>query len=358
VYLHALGWNSFFQSHWNVESREGFEPARVTEAQRDAYRVAAESGELAAEITGRLRHIATDVSQLPAVGDWVAIDVIEGEGKARIHDILPRRTKLSRKEAGRRAVEQILVTNVDTVFLMMSLNSDLNPRRIERYLGTLWESGARPVIVLSKSDLCLDPSGAVSEIGAAAPGVDVHVLSALNGTGVESLLPYLGPGNSVALLGSSGVGKSTLTNYLLNANVQKTMEVRETDDRGRHATTSRRLFPLPAGGVLIDTPGMREFQLWDADGLDDTFEEIGQLAERCRFRDCCHESEPGCAVKQAIDDGVLEAQRLSSFQKLKREIEYNDRRKDAAAQSELKKRWKRMHKAIRRGKFRDEPQIK
>jgi ribosome biogenesis GTPase len=348
VYLHALGWNSFFQHHWNAESRAGFEPARVTEAQRDAYRVAAESGDLAAEITGHLRHVAADVSELPAVGDWVAVHVIEEERKALIHDILPRRTKLSRKEAGRRTAEQILVTNVDTVFLMMSLNADLNPRRIERYLGTLWESGARPVIVLSKSDLCLDPSGAVSEIGAAAPGVEVHVLSALSGTGVETLYPYLGSGNSVVLLGSSGVGKSTLINHLLNARVQKTIEVRAGDDRGRHATTFRRMFPLPSGGVLIDTPGMREFQLWEAAGLDDAFEEIAQLAEHCRFRDCCHDSEPGCAVKQAIADDVMEAQRLSSFQKLKREIEYNDRRKDAAAQSELKKRWKRMQKARRR----------
>jgi ribosome biogenesis GTPase / thiamine phosphate phosphatase len=348
VYLHALGWNSFFQSHWNSESREGLEPARVIEEQRDAYRVVSDSGELGAEITGHLRHIAADRSALPAVGDWVAIDVIGAEGRAFIHSILPRRTKLSRKEAGRRAAEQILVTNVDTVFLMMSLNADLNPRRIERYLGTLWESGALPVIVLSKADLCSDPSVAVTEIGAAAPGVEVHVLSATTGIGVEALQPYLGSGNTVALLGSSGVGKSTLTNRLLNSEVQKTLEVRSGDDRGRHATTYRRLFPLPTGGALIDTPGMREFQLWDAAGLDDTFEEIGHLAESCRFRDCRHESEPGCAVKRAIEDGGMEAQRLSSFQKLKREMEYNDRRKDAAAQSELKKRWKRIHKAMRR----------
>jgi len=348
VYLHALGWNSFFQSHWSSESRDGLEPARVVEGQRDAYRVACEVGELPAEITGRLRHTATDASTLPAVGDWVAINIVSGEEKAVIHSILPRRTTLSRKEAGKRTAEQILVTNVDTVFLMMSLNADLNPRRIERYLGTLWESGACPVIVLSKSDLCLDPSAAVSEIGAAAPGVDVHVISAATGTGVDSLEPYLGPGNTVVLLGSSGVGKSTLINCLLKAEVQKTVEVRTHDDRGRHATTYRRLFSLPAGGILIDTPGMREFQLWDAAGLDDAFEEIGQLAELCRFRDCGHESEPGCAVKLAIADGTMDAQRLSSFRKLKRELDYNDRKKDVAAQLELKRRWKQIHKAQRR----------
>jgi ribosome biogenesis GTPase len=303
---------------------------------------------MSAEITGHLRHIAADRSALPAVGDWVGINVIGAEGKAFIHSILPRRTKLSRKEAGRRAAEQILVTNVDTVFLMMSLNADLNPRRIERYLGTLWESGALPVIVLSKADLCPDSSIAVSEIGSAAPGVEIHVLSATAGIGVEALGPYLGPGSTVVLLGSSGVGKSTLINRLVNAEVQKTLEIRAGDDRGRHATTYRRLIPLPAGGVLIDTPGMREFQLWDAPGLDGAFEEIGLLAESCRFRDCTHQSEPGCSVKRAIADGVMEPERLSSFQKLKREMEYNDRRKDVAAQSELKKRWKRMHKAMRR----------
>ena len=348
MYLHVLGWNSFFQGLWSAESREGLVPARVMEEQRDAYRVVGHCGEMSAEITGHLRHVATDRSALPAVGDWVAIDIIESERKALIHSVLPRRTKLSRKEAGRRAAEQILVTNVDTVFLMMSLNGDLNPRRIERYLGTVWDSGALPVIVLSKADLCPDPSFAVSEIGAAAPGVEIYVLSATAGIGIEALQPYLGPGHTVVLLGSSGVGKSTLINCLVNAEVQKTLEIRAGDDRGRHATTYRRLFPLPAGGVLIDTPGMREFQLWDAAGLGDAFEEIGQLAESCRFRDCTHQSEPGCAVKRAIAEGAMEPERLGSFRKLKREQEYNDRRKDVAAQSELKKRWKRIHKAMRR----------
>jgi ribosome biogenesis GTPase / thiamine phosphate phosphatase len=347
VYLHALGWNSHFQSLWDAESREGLVPARVIEEQRDSYRIAGDHGEMSAEATGHLRHVAIDRSGLPAVGDWVAAKVIEAEGKAFIHSILPRRSKLSRKEAGRRAVEQILVANVDTVFLMMSLNADLNPRRIERYLGTLWESGAVPVIVLSKADLCSDPSSAVSDIGGAAPGVEILVLSSTTGVGVETLQPYLGRGNTVVLLGSSGVGKSTLINLLLNAEVQKTLNVRVGDDRGRHATTYRRLFPLPAGGALIDTPGMREFQLWEAGGLNDAFEEVGQLAVSCRYRDCTHQTEPGCAVKQAVEDGVMEPERLSSFHKLKRELEYNDRRKDAAAQSELKKRWKRIHKAMR-----------
>jgi ribosome biogenesis GTPase len=348
VYLHALGWNSFFESHWNAEPRAGLVPARVTEEHRDAYRVVGDMGEMAAEITGHLRHIAKDRSELPAVGDWVAVDVIDAEGKAVIERVLPRRTKLSRKEAGTRMAEQILVTNVDTVFLMMSLNADLNPRRIERYLGAVWESGALPVVVLSKADLCPDPSIAVSEIGAAAPGVEIHVVSATAGIGVEALGRYFGPGHTAVLLGSSGVGKSTLINCLVNAEVQKTLEVRSGDDRGRHATTYRRLFPLPTGGVLIDTPGMREFQIWESAGLDSAFGEIGVLAESCRFRDCTHQSEPGCSVKQAIADGELEPERLSSFQKLKREMEYNDRRKDLAAQSELKKRWKRIHKAMRK----------
>ncbi|HET9129673.1 MAG TPA: ribosome small subunit-dependent GTPase A, partial [Terriglobia bacterium] len=278
MYLHALGWNSYFQGLWDAEPREGMVPARIIEEQRDSYRIATDHGEMGAEATGHLRHVADGRSGLPAVGDWVVADVLEAERKALVHSILPRRTKLSRKEAGRRSAEQILVANVDTVFLTMSLNADLNPRRIERYLGTLWESGALPVIILSKADLCPDPSLAVAEIGEAAPGVEVLVLSATTGVGVEALNPYLGPGNTVVLLGSSGVGKSTLINSLLHTEVQKTLKVRSGDDRGRHATTYRRLFPLPTGGALIDTPGMREFQLWEAGGLNDAFEEVGQLA--------------------------------------------------------------------------------
>jgi len=346
--LHALGWNSFFQIHWDSEPRPNLQPARVIEQQRTGFRVVSKSGELFAEVTGHLRCSAVDHSALPSVGDWVAINVINAQKKAVIHGILPRRTKLSRKVAGRRTGEQVLVTNVDTAFILTSLNGDFNPRRIERYLGAIWESGAKPVVILSKSDLCSHPEESAGEMAAAAPGVDIHVISALTADGIEGLRRYLGPGNTAVLLGSSGVGKSTLVNRLLDAEVQSTLEVRSGDDRGRHATTNRRLFPLPSGGVLIDTPGIREFQLWETNGLGGVFDEIGQFAVACRFRDCRHESEPGCAVKQAIDDGVLDPQRLANAQKLNRELDYLGVRRDLAPQRKEKQRWKRIRKAIRR----------
>jgi ribosome biogenesis GTPase len=316
------------------------------EEQKEAYRVVGESGELAAEVTGRLRHEASDRSAFPAVGDWVAMEPFLPEGKALIHEVLPRRTKLSRKVAGERMAEQILVTNVDVAFVVMSLNSDFNLRRLERYLGAIWESGAQPVVLLSKADLCVDRQSAADEIASAAPAVNTHVLSAVTGEGLDALTQYLNPGKTVVLLGSSGAGKSTIINRLLGSATQKTREIRGSDDRGRHATTYRRLFLLPASGVLIDTPGMRELQLWDADtGLDDAFDEIGALGANCRFRDCQHRTEPGCAVLEAIANGSLDPDRMMNYQKMKRELQFLERRKDPAAQAELRKRWKQIHKA-------------
>jgi ribosome biogenesis GTPase len=346
VDLHVLGWNHLFERYWEANIRDGLKPARVVEEQKEAYRVVGESGELAAEVTGRLRHEASDRSAFPAVGDWVAVDPMLGEGKALIHEVLPRRTKLSRKVAGERTAEQILVTNVDVAFVVMSLNADFNSRRLERYLGAIWESGAQPVVLLSKADLCEDRRTAAEEISAAAPAVNTHILSAVTGEGLDALTPYMGLGKTVVLLGSSGVGKSTIINKLLGSETQKTREIRSSDDRGRHATTYRRLFLMPAGGVLIDTPGMREFQLWDTEtGLDDTFDEIGALSTHCRFRDCSHNTEPGCAVLEAIADGALDPDRMTNYRKLKRELAFLERRRDPAALAELRKRWKRAHKA-------------
>lgn len=348
MYLRTVGWNPYFQKEWSLQARPGLSPARVVEEQRESYRVVTELGEMPAEIIGAIRHKALDRSEYPAMGDWVAVRVMAEETKALIHEVLPRRTRLSRKTAGERTAEQILVTNVDVVFLVTSLNADLNPRRIERYLGTVWESGAQPVILLNKADLCSNPEVAISQISAAAPGVDVHVLSAIAGEGLDVLPSYLGPGRTGVLLGSSGVGKSTIINHLIGTELQSTRQIRPGDDRGRHATTYRRMFPVLAGGVLIDTPGMREFHPWDArSGTENAFEDIVRLAAECRFRDCTHRSEPGCAVRAAIDAGELEASRLSNFTKLLRELDYLDRRRDAAAQAEQKKLWKRIHKAVR-----------
>jgi ribosome biogenesis GTPase len=346
VDLHVLGWNHFFEHCWETHARQGLTPARVVEEQKEAYRVVGKSGELSAEVTGRLRHQALDRSAFPAVGDWVAMDPILSEGKAVIHEVLPRRTRLSRKVAGERSAEQILVTNVDIAFVVMSLNADFNRRRLERYLGAIWESGAQPVVLLSKADLCADRQNAADEIAAAAPAVNTHILSAVTGEGLDAMTPYLSVGKTVVLLGSSGVGKSTIINRLLGAATQKTLEIRSGDDRGRHATTYRRLFLIPAGGILIDTPGMREFQLWDADsGLDDTFDDIGALSANCRFRDCQHNTEPGCAVLEAIASGTLDPDRMTNYQKLKRELQFLERRHDPAAQAEQRKWLKQVHRA-------------
>ena len=342
VHLSALGWNSYFQEHWQSIAQPGWEPARVAEQQKESYRVVGEAGEMTAEVTGRFRHTAQDISAFPSVGDWVAVSSQAGHGLIRA--VLPRRTRLSRKVAGLRTEEQILVANVDAVLAVTSLNQDLSARRLERYFSAIWESGAQPVLILNKADLCPNPQQIAAEIAAVVLGVAIHVVSAATGEGFDNLSSYTGMGNTVVLVGSSGVGKSTIINRLMNSQVQTTRDIRSSDGTGRHATTYRRLFMLPSGGILIDTPGIRELQLWDSsEGLDDTFEDIRHLATECRFRDCQHETEPGCAVRNSID-----ASRLESYRKLKRELQHLDRRHDAAARAEQKRIWKQRHKAVKR----------
>jgi len=348
--LQEFGWSPFFQRFIRQDST--FTPARVIEEQRGSYRVAGEPGEIRAELAGHLRHTAEQRADLPAVGDWVLID-----SHGKIHEVLPRRSKFSRKAAGLETAEQIIAANIDTAFLVTSLNGDMNLRRIERYLATIWNSGAAPVLLLSKSDLCDNIDSCISEVAAIACGVPIHTVSAVRGEGMESVERYLKPGETVVLIGSSGVGKSTIINRLLGSELQKTRTIRDDDSRGRHTTTSRRLFLLPGGGMLIDTPGMRELQLWDSDdGISQTFEDIETLAQDCRFRDCRHQSEPGCAVREALVDERLAAERFESYVKLRKELQYLDRKQDVMARIEETRRWKRIHKAAReqyrsKGKF-------
>lgn len=345
--LNELGWNSFFQSHWDASPGRSHVPARVIGEQRGAYRLASESGEMVAELGGGLRYRATGRAELPAVGDWVAVE-IRSEGRAKIHRVLPRKSKFSRNAAGDQVSEQVVAANIDTIFLITSLNTDLKLRRIERYLSMVWESGASPVILLNKTDLAGNVTESTSQVGDIAIGVPVHAISAKTGEGIEALGTYLGVGQTVAFLGSSGVGKSTLVNRLLGAEVQLVREIRESDERGQHTTTSRRILKMEGGGLLMDTPGMRELQLWDTEsGIDQTFEDVLEFALGCRFTDCEHESEPGCAVRQALADGVLQVERFDSYMKLRKEASFLNRKQDVLARVEEKKRWKKISQTQR-----------
>jgi len=351
--LESLGWTPFFEAQFDPDRDAELTPVRVVEEQRDSYQVMGAAGTWRGELAGRMRHemAGGDGSEAPCTGDWVLARVppaSEDGSPALIHRVLLRRTKFSRKEAGDRTREQIIAANVDTIFLVQSLNRDLNPRRLERYLALLWESGAEPVVVLSKADLCEKAEPLVEIARDAARGVTVHVTSALATGGLDVLAPYLGVGRTVALVGSSGVGKSTIVNRLLGSDVMRVQGIRE-DDRGRHTTTSRHLFILPGGGMLLDTPGMRTVLMWEGEqGLKTAFQDIEALASRCRFRDCGHSTEPGCAVQAALETGELDAGRFANYRKVGREIRHEAMKTDVRLRIEENRRWRRIHMEQRR----------
>jgi ribosome biogenesis GTPase / thiamine phosphate phosphatase len=339
VRLADLGWDNYFEIHFDDESPEGCVPARVAEESKGFYRVMTESGELRAQVAGRVRYRAEERANFPAVGDWVAAAARYSERAATITAILPRRTMLSRKSAGHAVEEQILAANLDVVFVVASLNREFNLRRIERYLAMAWESGARPVVLLNKSDICPDASRAAADADRVAPGVAIHALSAQTGQGVEAISQYLTLGRTAAFIGSSGVGKSTIINALMGSTAMRVKAVRRSDDRGRHTTTSRQMIVLPNGGIVVDTPGMRELGLWDSDaGLAQAFDDLESLAERCRFRDCRHQSEPGCVVIAAVEEGKFERGRYENYLKLQAELKFIESKTDAETRSTLKKR--------------------
>ena len=344
--LQQLGWNNQRQSDFEPHDLAGCVPGRVVRQERDAWFVQTEHGDpLLARISGRLRNEAGSSLDLPGVGDWVALR--HDDGTAVIQEVLPRTSVFTRQMAGRKSDLQVVATNLDVVFLVTGLDADFNPRRIERYLALAHASGATPVILLNKLDLCTDLPAKLADVQAAAPGIDVHPVSAIEGDGVTAVREYLGLGRSAALLGSSGVGKSTLTNALLGETRQETQGVRSGDSKGRHTTTRRELFLVPDGGVLIDTPGMRELQLTGDAEVGDTFREIESLARQCKFGDCQHEGEPGCAVQAAMDAGTLDPERLASQQKLQREAEFEASRTDPNLQRARRDRWKAIHKQAR-----------
>jgi ribosome biogenesis GTPase / thiamine phosphate phosphatase len=335
--LEALGWSPFFAEAFAAHEPEGLIPARVAVQERGAVVLFTTSGTLRA--TGHA-----------VAGDWVAAELLPGEDRALVRAVLPRRSRFARKEPWL-TEEHVVAANVDTVFLVTDCGRDFKPRRLERYLTAAWDSDASPVVVLTKSDLAEDPAETVAQAESVAFGVPVHAVSSVTGDGLEELEPYLLPGHTVALLGSSGVGKSTLVNRLLGEDVLATGEVRR-DGRGRHTTTHRELVPLPGGALLLDTPGMRELQLWADEGaLEETFSDVAELARECRFSDCAHHREPGCAVRAALQTGSLAQARWESYRKLQRELRVLALKQDARLRSEARKDRRRFARSQRRAKW-------
>ena len=335
-----------FESH----AARGLALGRVAFAHRDQYRLITEKEELAAEPCGALWFRSTGAASMPVVGDWVAARVV-GPGQALVEAVLPRRTCFSRRAVAKREEEQPLAANIDLVFLVCALDGDFNLRRLERYLTLAAESGAAPVVVLNKSDLCDDLGSRTRQTQPVARDAPVVLTSTLGEPGVASLRAFLAPGRTVALLGSSGVGKSSIVNALVGESRLRTAEVRAYDSKGRHTTTHRELMPLPEGGSLIDTPGMREIQLWaSGESVDETFDEIAAASAACRFRNCSHHGEPGCAVRQALDQGEISAERWQSYRKLRAEAEWHERLSEPLRAQEYKRWVKSLHKAQRSGR--------
>lgn len=350
--LSALGWSPFFEEQWQAWRAAGCLPARVAAEHRGSYEVWSAEGSGLARLAGRLRR-APGEAGLPATGDWVALDGPPAPGRtAVIRGLLRRRTLFSRAGAGREARLQVVAANVDLVLAVCGLDADFNLNRIERYLTRVAASGARALVVLSKADLASDPEAQVREVEARMPGAAAVACSARRGDGIAELRARLAPGDTAALVGSSGAGKSTLVNALAGAEAMATGEVRARDGRGRHVTTRRQLVALPGGGLLLDTPGMRELQLAGEEGLGSVFEEVAALAAGCRFGDCGHEGEPGCAVRGAVATGALAADRLEHFLRLGREARAAERRRDVRLRRADERAWGKLsdegHRQMRR----------
>jgi ribosome biogenesis GTPase / thiamine phosphate phosphatase len=336
--LAALGWTTELDEAFTPYAADGFWPGRIVAEHRGGYAVRGERGDLLASVRTRWRDENDLNGGMPAVGDWVAVVDAPGD-RGAIEAVLPRRTKVSRKTPWLKAEEQVLVANVDTVFLVSGLDGDFNVRRLERYLIAAWDSGAEPVVVLTKLDLCDDPLLPL-EAEAVAIGVPVVTVSSITGEGLEALEPWLVPAKTVVLLGSSGVGKSTLINRLAGREVMPIGDLRN-DGRGRHMTRHRQLLVLRGGSLLIDTPGLRELQVWEGD-VDAAFADIAELAAQCRFNDCSHTVEPGCAVREGVDPA-----RLQSYFKLQRELRRTSARAGSRVHRELKRRWRERSREVK-----------
>ncbi|MGO4410832.1 MULTISPECIES: ribosome small subunit-dependent GTPase A [unclassified Brevundimonas] len=351
--IEQYGWSDLLETAFAPHARAGHTPGRVILQQRDGYLVVTDEGELRAKASGRLLHEAKEIGH-PAVGDWVALALNPQERTATIHAILPRRTAFVRRAAHSTRGLQIIAANIDVAFVVTSMNADLNPRRIQRYLAAAWQSGARPVVVLTKSDLCDDPQAQAAEIAALETGCPVLVVSARQGLGLDALLAQVKSGETCVLIGSSGVGKSSLVNAFLNENRMATQAIREDDDQGRHTTSHRELILLPGGGMILDTPGIREVGLIDADeGVSAVFDDIERLPQDCRFNDCSHANEPGCAVRAALQSGALDPDRWAHFQKLKLELAASEEKAERTAKDAERRRLAALQKRYRATKRND-----
>ncbi len=347
--LKQLGWNSFFEENSKSFKQKGFSFARVITEHKERYITAAEIGELQSEVTGKLLYSSESSAELPKVGDWVAVITYEDEMKAIIHDLLPRKSVFGRKVSGKKIQEQVIASNIDLLFVVQSLDANYSHRRLERYLTMAFEGNMEPIVILNKSDICPDAKIKLNELKNIFPEIKCFAVSAQTGDGINFVKELLSEGKTCALVGSSGVGKSSIINSILGYDRQKVNDVRLVDSKGKHTTTTRELILTPDGGIIIDTPGMREFQLWTADdGLESVFPEIDELSSGCRFKDCSHIHESGCAVLNALQSGELSRERYDSYLKLRKEAEWIKRKTDPEEMKKHEQKWKKIHSQYRK----------
>lgn len=347
--LQKLGWDEYFEKMFAPLKNSGMSPARVTIENRERYQIATEMGECPAEVTGKFIFSTDSSADFPKVGDWVAVTLFESEQKAIIHEVLPRKTKFSRKVAGRTFEEQVIAANLDVIFIVQSLDENYNLRRLERYLVMVHENRILPVVVLNKTDLCPEFEERSAAVRNLMPDLEILSVSAKTNFGIEALKSIIKEGLTFAFIGSSGVGKSSIINRLVGEEVLKTAEVREADSRGRHTTTRRQLIVLPDGGCLIDTPGMRELQLWHAEeGMDEAFADIERLSAHCHFSDCTHTTEIKCAVLAAVASGELPEGRYQNYLKMRKELAHLESTISKESFLERKRKDKILHREINR----------